>query len=507
MSQEAVDVVFLTLPRLELRSPITAPALLKACVEKAGFRAFCIDLNLDLWRSLDAKKYGHVWFDTDLTFRHEHQFTPFWNDVILPHAEKWIAQIATKNPRWVGITIFSQRSKWVAVQLCKLIRLRLPSIKIVTGGPYSEQISPNLWKEKLVDAYVIGEGEQAIVDVLQGQYGAPGVNGTPPVQYADLNTIPIPNYDDFTFADYPKTWSDPRIKDPAKMGTDFIYITGSRGCVRKCEFCDIGSIWPKYRYRSGENIAQEVMEQNRRYGSKRFLFTDSLLNGSVKQLEELCTTLIRYREQGLISEVLWQGQFIARPEGHMHERVYELMRKAGCFFVSIGVESGSEKVRNDMRKMFDDEALDYTFRACAKYGIEMAWLLLVGYPTETEADFQETLALLEKYDWINKIGLVRSIALGPTLDIVPGSPLFNKQKEMGISWDKNGNWVMGENDRVARIRRWLQLKSKCLELGYPVVEKATEHLIMELEKYGEKPTVRKIYDHFNENPGGMDRHE
>ena len=57
--------------------------------------------------------------------------------------------------------------------------------------------------------------------------------------------------------------------------------------VRKCDFCDVQSIWPKYRYRSGENIALEMKVQNNKYGTKKFLFTDSLLNGSVKQLEDL----------------------------------------------------------------------------------------------------------------------------------------------------------------------------------------------------------------------------
>jgi radical SAM superfamily enzyme YgiQ (UPF0313 family) len=506
-SPKDFDIVFLTLPRLELRSPITAPAILKASVENVGYRAFCLDLNIELWQSLDSKKYGHVWFDTDLSFRHEDKFNLFWEEAISPRANEWVEKIRKLNPRWVGITIFSQRSKWIAMALCKLIRETLPHIKIVVGGPYAAQVGPKLFSDHLVDCYVVGEGESAIVDILKGTFDKPGINGNPPSQMSDLNSIPIPNYDDYDLSKYPKTWQDPRIKDETQMGSDFIYITGSRGCVRKCDFCDVQSIWPKYRYRSGENIALEMKVQNNKYGTKKFLFTDSLLNGSVKQLEDLCKTLLKYRDEGFMSNVIWQGQFIARPENHMKEEVYALMREAGCFFVSIGVESGSEKVRQDMNKKFDNAALDFTFNACAKHNIQMAWLLLVGYPTETEEDFQETLNLLEKYQWINKMGLVRSIALGPTLDIVPGSPLFNRQKDLGITWDENNNWIMNDNNRVVRIQRWLRLKKKCLELGYPIVEKATDHLMMELEKYGEKPTVSMIYDHFNENPGGMDRND
>jgi radical SAM superfamily enzyme YgiQ (UPF0313 family) len=498
------DIVFLTLPRLELRAPITAPAILKAMVEQHGFSAFCYDLNLDLWHSIDTEKHGHVWFDTDLTFRYEDKFEEFWNEHIEPCVPKWLATIQSKNPKWIGITIFSQRSKWVTIRICKMFREKLPNVKIVVGGPFAEFTGPSLYKNNLTDAYVIGEGEEAIVNILNGNLNAPGINGIPPSQINDLDTIPIPDYSDFPMDKYPSTWFDPRIKDKTKMGTEFVYITGSRGCVRKCTFCDIQSVWPKFRYRSGKSVAEEMQTQNNAYGSKRFLFTDSLLNGSVKQLKDICTTLIDYKDKGTMSPVLWQGQFIARPEHQMKEDVYRLMYEAGLRFVSIGVESGSEKIRDDMRKMFNDEAMDFTFRMCAKYKIEMAWLLLVGYPTETEEEFQKTLDMLEKYNWINQQGLIRSVALGPTLDIVPGSPLWNKQKELGITWDQNDHWIYKDNTREVRIRRWLTLKEKCLELNYPIVEKATDHLLAELEKItAQKQQTVHIYDHYNEGAGAM----
>lgn len=498
------DIIFLTLPRLELRAPITAPALLKSTVEQQGFSAFCYDLNLDLWHSIDVSEHGHVWFDTDLTFRYEDKFKAFWNSHILPCVPRWLDVIRSKNPSWVGITIFSQRSKWVSIAICELLRKEMPSVKIVAGGPFCEFTGPLLYEKNLVDAYVVGEGEVAILNVLNGKLDAPGINGNVPEQINDLDTIPIPDYSDFAMDKYPNTWYDPRLRGAEGVGTEFIYITGSRGCVRKCTFCDIQSVWPKFRFRSGASIAEEMRQQNLKYGSKRFLFTDSLLNGSVKQLKDICTTLIGYKANQTMGHVAWQGQFIARPKHQMPEEVYSLMHKAGLRFVSIGVESGSEVVRNDMRKMFDDEAMDFTFQMCAKYNIEMAWLLLVGYPTETEEEFQKTLNMLEKYNWINKQKLIRSVALGPTLDIVQGSPLFRDQKKLGITWDENGHWVYKDNTREVRIRRWLRLKEKCLELGYPVVEKATDHLLSELEKItSQKQQSKPIYDHYNEMSGGM----
>jgi len=433
---------------------------------------------------LDNTEWGHVWFDTDLTFRYEDKFKIFWNDVVYEHALRWIKQFADINPDWIGITIFSQRSRFITVELCRLIREKLPEKRIVIGGPYTEFIAEELYSNGLVDAWVVGEGEQAVIDVLRNNLTAPGINGNKSQQLTDLDEMPIPDYSDFDFERYPKTWGDPRVRDSEKMGSEFIYITGSRGCVRKCSFCDIESIWPKFRYRSGKKIAEEIMHQHQRHGSKKFLFTDSLLNGSVKQLRELCNTLIEYKNQGKIShDIKWQGQFIARPEKQMPEEVYQLLKEAGCWFVNIGVESGSELVRNDMNKLFDDQALNYTIAMCERYGIDMSWLMLVGYPTEDEAEFQKTLNFMTKYSYLNEKKIVRHVVLGPTLDIMPGSPLWRMRDDMGITYDERRHWIYRDNTRAVRIKRWLRLKQHCLDLNYVVLEKATQHLLNELKQY------------------------
>lgn len=80
------------------------------------------------------------------------------------------------------------------------------------------------------------------------------------------------------------------------------------------------------------------------YNIERFLFTDSLINGGIKPLTGLINELIRRTEAQRMPSVKWQGQFIARPAREMGRDVYTDLRRAGCDFVSIGVESGSEKV-------------------------------------------------------------------------------------------------------------------------------------------------------------------
>jgi len=87
---------------------------------------------------------------------------------------------------------------------------------------------------------------------------------------------------------------------------------------------------------------------------------------------------------------------------------------------------------------------------------------------------------------------------------VPGSPLYRDQEKLGISWDNRGHWVCGSNTRILRINRWLKLKEHCLKLGYPVTEKATEHLLEELAilSYDTKQDIDQIANNMH-NIGPM----
>ena len=174
-------------------------------------------------------------------------------------------------------------------------------------------------------------------------------------------------------------------------------ITGSRGCVRKCTFCDVKHYWPSFRYRSGKEIAEEMAQLFYQHGYKTFGFTDSLINGSLKAFRELCAEL-----KGANIPTTWNGQFICRSEKQMPESLWADMAAAGCTDVNIGVESGSEQVRNHMKKKFSNDDMYYTFTMATKFKIQVVFNIIVGYPTETEENFEDTLTLLRWISELNK---------------------------------------------------------------------------------------------------------
>lgn len=135
-----------------------------------------------------------------------------------------------------------------------------------------------------------------------------------------------------------------------------------------------------------------------------------------------------------------------------------------------------------MNKKFTNEDLFFTLDSCAANDIKFALLMMTGYPTETKADFQETLDFLSRCAKYHDRGMLKSIVLGTTADIPGGTPLWRAMDGMGIFHDRLGDWVHGDNDKELRIGRWFRMRRHALDLGLPILEKTADHFFEELGK-------------------------
>jgi radical SAM superfamily enzyme YgiQ (UPF0313 family) len=142
----------------------------------------------------------------------------------------------------------------------------------------------------------------------------------------------------------------------------------------------------------------------------------------------------------------------------------------------VGVESGSEKVRYDMKKKFTNDDIDWSVNTLYKYGISQDWLLIVGYPSETEIDFEETKKLLRRYAHLASSHKIK-IGITPTFALLGNSPLStdkNISKEYGLDHNNHDPlsqkfWTSTrylDNNYPVRSRRWKELIRLAEELGY-----------------------------------------
>jgi radical SAM superfamily enzyme YgiQ (UPF0313 family) len=321
-----------------------------------------------------------------------------------------------------------------------------------------------LKNEGLVDDFIVGEGEVSVIKCLKNEKYV-GVNNTQVQQISDLDSLPWPAYKYYPMDEY-----DYLIPNERE-----IYITGSRGCVRKCTYCDVEKYWPKYRYRSGESIAQEIIKNYEELGVSRFYFTDSLLNGSLKSFNDMCDKLARYRFDKPIS---WSGQFIFRPKHLIPTDHFKIMKEAGANMLYVGIETGSDRVRFEMDKKFTNDDIDFQLEECSKNKISVLPLLFTGYITETIEDHKENLRLFERWQKYVADGTIIGVELGSSLVILPGSPVERMIESHKIEFmlDHNntpglGLWWSLENPDLTiqeRIRRKIEVHETAIKHAWPV---------------------------------------
>ncbi len=189
----------------------------------------------------------------------------------------------------------------------------------------------------------------------------------------------------------------------------------------------------------------------------------------MKAFRDLCQSMANYHSDRSNKRIYWNGQFICRSQKQMPFEDFVLMKKGGCNSVSIGIESGSEKVRNDIRKGFTEEDMHHTFESLLKNDIDLKLMFIVGYPTETDEDFQQSLDLATKYvKWKDQI----KIKVGKTLRLLDNTTLTTKLTHL-FYYDNNpqSEWVstvVPDLTFEKRVERARTFRKHLIDLGYYV---------------------------------------
>ncbi len=468
-----MKLLITSVPWTDTESPLMAPALLKTMCVSKGVPTTAIDLNQVVIRYIQGKYPEAICQNIQQFFYTGHK--TFDQHAVVDTINFIVSQILLRKPTHVALSLLTYTSQVACEWICFRLRLLDPQLKIIIGGAgvFNTLESKTNFGEKLlqqgqIDYYIKGDGDLSLPDlVLKDSKEVNGVNQTTWTQVPDLNNQPFPDYADYDWDLYVN---------------QSIGVVGSRGCVRKCTFCDIHEHWKKFQWRTGEDIFKELIWHNKKTGVKNFKFQDSLINGNQIEFRKLMKLLAKHNDENPDNKIMWSSFFIFRPERQMNEHDWIDISKSAEFLI-VGIESLNQDVRFHMGKKFTNKDMHYCFDMCMKYKIKVHMLLIVGYVLDTEDTNIETIEWFSTYEHYVNNPIV-SVSLGGTLGILPGTELYRKQKELKIVLKNEAfdhNWTVEETNNTPQVRlRWYKEQTDaCANAGFNVTSMTDNHLLME----------------------------
>ena len=282
------------------------------------------------------------------------------------------------------------KSDMMAVQLAKEI---LPNIcTIVKGAPFLTYNTNTIYENPFIDYVIMGEAELTLKDILDGVPNCDILGICYRENFQPVKNDKRPFIEDLDILPFPaRHLVDNSIYKRPDNGKVQAVIKVARGCPFHCFFCLATPVsGAKVRTRSPENIVAELKECVEKYNIKNFLFWSDIFNFNREWTLELCQKII---ESGL--KITWSSNTRADT---MDDEMAKMMYKSGCRLVSIGVESGSQKMLDNIGKKITLDDIRNTVKILKKNKIKIYNYFVIGLPWETEETVEETIKFAIELD-------------------------------------------------------------------------------------------------------------
>ena len=311
-----------------------------------------------------------------------------------------------------------------AKEVIKTVRRALPDSTIIAGGPHPSAVPQGTLNDIMeLDICAIGEGEltmHELVKAIENNSPLSQIDGLayrdkntgeiivnkPRVLIKNLDSLPLPARDLFPLTKY---------NPPIPYGKKKPYMTmfTSRGCPFHCSYCSKNVYGDTYRAISPKKVCDEIEGLISKYHVQEIIFYDDDFTLNMQRAEEICDEIIK-RGIKLRWSCLTRADLI-------NENLLNKMKKAGCWLVDYGVESGNQKILDTINKGVKIDQMVQAFKMTKKAGIATTAYLLFGLPGETKETVKETFALVKK--------LKPDFVTCGILIVYPGSRFFNLIQE------------------------------------------------------------------------------
>ncbi len=322
----------------------------------------------------------------------------FLDDGVLPQPNNQFLSLLNEHaPDVVLISLYTTNISR-GYEMIRRIRSERPKVKIIVGGHHATALPEQTLQEcPEIDLLVSGEGEKTVAEIISALEGGVGVEQVKGIfissrdgrQFTftgerpfidDLDSLPMPAHDLIKLEDYQKN----SISVGHRVGS----LVTSRGCPFSCVFCNKSVFKSRIRRRSAENICDEIEYLITEKGVDEIYFQDDLFALDRKWLHEFVSVLHR-RRLTLPWRILARVDILRKDD-------FAMIRKAGCYLVQFGVESGNDEILRDIKKNITKSQVRAAFRDAREVGLLTYGFFIFGHRLDTLKTIAQTFALAKE---------------------------------------------------------------------------------------------------------------
>ncbi len=321
-----------------------------------------------------------------------------------------------EQPLIVGITVLTSQAGR-SYEIGELVRETFPDATIIYGGIHVTALPGEPLELGVADAVVRGEGEEVLKQLYFAIREGKDWRDLKGVSYLDddgkiVNNPDadlLENLDDVPIIPY-ELFDNPKYN----MG----FITGARGCPYKCSYCSQRILTGfTYRWHSTARILENLKILIDDFGQKDIVFYDDTFSTNKKRVIDLCDGIIK---EGLHKKCAFSVQTRA---DNLYESIMPHLQRANFKTISMGLETGVERIAQEIQKDETVQTHLEKIELCKKYGINVVLGMIYGFPTESKEDREESHRVVQKAD----VGFVKYNNCTP----YPGTPLYDQAKQTG----------------------------------------------------------------------------
>lgn len=329
------------------------------------------------------------------------------------------------KPDVVGVSCLFSRQYDIYHDMFKLIKDVNKDITVIAGGPHVTVMPEEVFADENCDFVFMGEAELAMKEFINKYNNEESFKDIDGFGWKENGSLKInrkenfvKNLDELPFPAYHLINIEKYFGLTSSHGTRhkkrFSAIMTSRGCPAKCTFCSAKQVWGKiYRYRSVDNVIEEMKMLKEKYGIEELMFEDDNVTANPKRAKEIFRRMIDEK-----LNFIWDT-----PNGvgiwSVDKEMIDLMVESGCVNLNFPVESGSQRVLKEViRKPLDLEKAAELMKYCRKINLHYNMFLVMGMPGETLDEMWESI----KYSAKNKVYIPHISIATP----YPGTELFDK---------------------------------------------------------------------------------